>query len=141
MQAMEVETGEWLQKAYNDLRSARVLMRHEPPLLDTAAFHCQQATEKMLKGFLVSRGVLFEKVHSLPYLVNLCAVEDEAFSTLHDSAEALTPFAVRVRYPGKGADPTLAEAEELLLKAETLWRFVLGRLPAALRTPFLSEGV
>lgn len=43
---------QWLIKARNDLRSAQRLLTAKPPLLDTAAYHCQQAAEKALKGYL-----------------------------------------------------------------------------------------
>ena len=45
-------TRNWLIKAQHDLASARVLATSNPPLLDTAIYHCQQAAEKSLKGFL-----------------------------------------------------------------------------------------
>jgi HEPN domain-containing protein len=44
---------EWLVKAERDLMSAEILLDHEPLVLDTACFHCQQAAEKALKAFLV----------------------------------------------------------------------------------------
>jgi hypothetical protein len=37
---------QWLQKAERDLASALRLLAGEPPFLDTAAYHCQQAAEK-----------------------------------------------------------------------------------------------
>ena len=40
----------WLIKAQRDLASARVLAANDPPLLDTAIYHCQQASEKAVKG-------------------------------------------------------------------------------------------
>jgi HEPN domain-containing protein len=55
------EIKEWLQKARNDLLSARILMQHDPPVLDTASFHCQQAVEKVLKAFLVWKAMPFEQ--------------------------------------------------------------------------------
>jgi len=66
------EVSEWLQKAEKDLLSARILLEHDPPVLETACFHCQQAVEKALKAYLVWKGVPFERVHSLPYLLDLC---------------------------------------------------------------------
>jgi hypothetical protein len=36
----------WLTKAQHDLASARVLSTTNPPILDTAIYHCQQAAEK-----------------------------------------------------------------------------------------------
>ncbi len=49
------EVLEWMEKADEDLEAARRLLSGEP-LTAPAAFHCQQASEKALKAFLVSRG-------------------------------------------------------------------------------------
>lgn len=55
----------WLIKAQRDLASARVLMETTPPLLDTAIYHCQQAAEKAVKGYLVFCDQEFERVHDI----------------------------------------------------------------------------
>lgn len=47
----------WFRKAESDLADARRTVASEGPY-DTACFHAQQAAEKYLKGFLVSRGGL-----------------------------------------------------------------------------------
>lgn len=57
------EIRQWLFKARHDLRSASRLFTDEPPILDTAAYHCQQAAEKALKAFLVLHDVQFSKIH------------------------------------------------------------------------------
>jgi len=57
----------WLTKAERDLASARVLMGSTPPLLDTAVYHCQQAAEKAVKGYLVFCDQEFERVHDIRY--------------------------------------------------------------------------
>ena len=59
------EAGQWLIKADHDLRSAKCLMEGEPPLLDTAVYHCQQAVEKSLKAFLALNAVPIQRVHIL----------------------------------------------------------------------------
>jgi HEPN domain-containing protein len=40
-------------------------MASDPPLPEIAAFHCQQAVEKLLKGFLVLGGINFRRTHEL----------------------------------------------------------------------------
>ncbi len=53
--------------------------RHKPnPCFDTAIYHCQQATEKEAKGFLVSRGLAFEKVHNVSLLVELATKSEHS---------------------------------------------------------------
>jgi HEPN domain-containing protein len=51
----------WLRVARSDQRVARVCLDLDPPACDAAAFHCQQAAEKLLKGFLVQAGIDFSE--------------------------------------------------------------------------------
>jgi HEPN domain-containing protein len=76
------EVQEWLQKAHSNLLSARILLAHDPPVFDTACFHCQQAVEKALKAFLVWKEVPFEKVHSLVYLLDLGVAQEPGARSL-----------------------------------------------------------
>ena len=123
------EVREWLQNAKDDLFSAQILIEHDPPVLDTACFHCQQAVEKSLKAFLVWKAVYFEKVHSLPYLLDLCEVQDPGVASFRERVEALAPYAVEIRYPGKVIEVSPKEAQEALTTAELVWDFVLSFLP------------
>ena len=141
MNPKRAEGKEWLYKGSNDLISARVLLEHEPPLLETACFHCQQAVEKTLKAFLVWKGVRFEKVHSLTYLLDLCEAEELEFTSLRARAETLAPFAVEIRYPGEMTEVPREEAQGALATAKTVWNFVLNLLPHELHpSPAEEEG-
>ncbi|MCH8805254.1 MAG: HEPN domain-containing protein [Planctomycetes bacterium] len=121
---------EWVRKARNDLETARrVMVDTNAPILDTGCFHCQQTVEKLLKAFLLWRGVESPKVHTLGVLFDLVRQQDEAFETIRDACEWLTRFAVQVRYP-HGRDPSPQKAREALAAAETAYEFVLERLPA-----------
>ena len=134
-----IELREWLQKGRNDLFSAQIPLAHDPPVLDTAAFHCQQAVEKVLKAFLIWRSVPFEKVHSLVYLLDLCEQQEPSFASLRGGAEALAPYAVAMRYPGEVMEAEEGEVQEALATAETSWAFVLDLLPSELRLEFESR--
>src|SRR5919199_4528664 len=46
------DTRGWIERAVNDLRGAQIDLAASPPLVEDALFHCQQATEKLLKAFL-----------------------------------------------------------------------------------------
>jgi len=43
---------DWFEKAVHDLHGAEILMEHDGGN-DLVAFHCQQAMEKTLKGWLL----------------------------------------------------------------------------------------
>ena len=57
-----------LAVAHEDRRVAAVCLATDPPLRGVAAFHCQQAVEKLLKGFLTLAGKRSRKTHSLEQL-------------------------------------------------------------------------
>jgi HEPN domain-containing protein len=138
MKPSQDEVKEWLQKASLDLFSAKVLLEHDPPVPETAAFHCQQAVEKTLKALLVWVNVPFEKVHSLTYLLDLGEVEFPDLTFLRERVEELAPYAVEIRYPGGIPEISPDEAEQALDTAEAAWRFALDILPDEL-DPSLPE--
>ncbi len=77
-----VEVAAWLAKAADDLRAAALDLQAAPPLLSDAAFHCQQAAEKAMKGLFVHDGVAFGKTHDLRAL-------GDRLVTLHPELESL----------------------------------------------------
>ncbi len=47
----------WLAAADDDLRATRGCLHGPEPTPTSAAYHCQQAAEKLLKAVLVSAGI------------------------------------------------------------------------------------
>src|SRR2546421_7644010 len=88
----------WMVKAWRDLESARRVAAGQPPLLDIAVYHCQQAAEKAVKAFLIHHGARYERTHDIEVLVDLASAIEPTFSQLADPADALTPYASRFRY-------------------------------------------
>ncbi|HEX6012053.1 MAG TPA: HEPN domain-containing protein [Geminicoccaceae bacterium] len=60
----------WLARAEHDLEAARILLPLGEGQLDNAAFHLQQAAEKVLKCILAGGGRHFRKVHGLGELAS-----------------------------------------------------------------------
>lgn len=123
------EVRAWLTKASHDLRAADYLAQAEEPLFDIVVYHCQQAMEKAVKGFLTSRSFPFPKTHALTLLVEQATDQEPGFSELLDHAESLSPFAWRFRYPGDVVEPEEAEARRALELAREALEFVLGHVP------------
>ncbi len=113
----------WLAKAERDLENARLLIRDQKRLLDIASYHCQQAAEKALKGFLTARDTVFPKTHALGELIDLCGGIQPTFEQLRSHAEILSPLAHEFRYPGDSSEPTPEEAAQALAMAEEVYRF------------------
>ncbi len=99
---------QWIERAEADLKAAEILIEADPLILDIACFHCQQAVEKFLKGYLVFNDVEFPFTHSLEYLLQLCSESDNEFSALEIGN--LTQFAVRMRYPHDSFAPDKTES-------------------------------
>jgi len=56
---------QWIEKARSDLLNADNNLAARKVPYDTVCFHCQQAAEKLLKGFLVARGCEYPITHNL----------------------------------------------------------------------------
>ena len=119
---------EWIAKAKRDLEAAKRMIVCVDPLLDTGAYHCQQAAEKALKGWLTFRSVSVTKTHDLVHLVRECVKLDIDFQCLLEMADFLSPFAVDFRYPGDMFAP-LEEAEMALRAAEKIVITISGKNP------------
>lgn len=77
----------WLLKAYSAWDTARQIGGLPDGHLDAATYHCQQAAEKTLKGFLVFHGRPFEKVHDLGKILEQAILVNPAFQELADAAD------------------------------------------------------
>lgn len=124
----QAEVKRWLVKARHDWSAVEKILTPDCEELDVAAFHCQQAVEKILKAFLVCQCIDFEKVHDLGRLLDHCASFDSEFERLRDAIEPLTIYAVAFRYPGP-AEPSLENVKAAMLVIEQVWQFVCERLP------------
>ena len=82
------ETKVWLDRSHRDLRSARLLVdggEHAEAL-----FHCQQAAEKAVKGFLTFHQRLFRKTHDISELGPDCLAIDASLEAALAQADALS---------------------------------------------------
>ncbi len=90
---------EWFDIADTDLTSAEFLQKMRPMPCEIICYHCQQAAEKQLKGFLVLQGEPITKTHDLTLLSEKCSSFDDDFKTVADDCLMLTDYGVNVRYP------------------------------------------
>jgi len=90
---------EWLKFAAADIDTVLLLKEMRPQHREIICYHCEQAVEKYLKGFLVFMEQMPPKTHDLTLLCNLCSEHDSNFSSLLSSCNYLTDFAVQPRYP------------------------------------------
>jgi HEPN domain-containing protein len=92
---------DWLTRAGHDLQAARTLEAGKEPLLDMAIYHCQQAAEKAVKGWLQSQDDPFPKTHDIKDLVAQAAKWHGDFNQFAKAAAVLTPYVSAFRYPAR----------------------------------------
>ena len=63
------------------------------------AFHCQQAIEKALKGYLLFKTGRHFDGHNLTYLCRQAVQQDEMFTEWLDESAALNNLYIETRYP------------------------------------------
>ena len=128
-------TRDWLTKATHDLQNAQIVSAAADAPLDTAIYHCQQAAEKSLKGWLAWRGITLAKTHDLIQLVAEAADVTPDFVKFEQAAEILTPYVSAFRYPGLTDEPmpSRAEFDAALQHAQAIYDFVVNLLPSEAR--------
>jgi len=92
---------EWIEIADNDFDSAVLLNEAVRKHHEIICYHCSQAVEKYLKGYLVSMDIVPKKTHDLRYLNSLCIELDVNFESIITECAFLNKFANDIRYPHK----------------------------------------
>lgn len=101
---------QWRIKAEHDLKIVERTIALPDPLTDVLSFHCQQAAEKYLKLYLVSKGIELKKTHDIGFLIGECMKVNPVFKEILDSA-FLSLYAVETRYPDDFYMPPLQELQ------------------------------
>ena len=115
----------------HDLDTARQISGLPDGHLDAAIYHCQQAAEKAVKGFLAFHNHRLERSHDIERLVTLASGYEPGFANWVDAGITLTPYAMFYRYPGASGvlEPSRTEFDEALEAATGLVGYVLSLLP------------
>jgi len=92
---------EWFQIADDDFYSAQILNEQGRKSHEIICYHCAQAVEKYLKGYLVYQNEIPEKTHNLTYLGRVCIDKDDNFANVKFEFDFLNRYANDIRYPHK----------------------------------------
>lgn len=99
----------WLATVETDLKTVRNCLRGPDPTAAGAAYHCQQAAEKIVTAVLVSSQIHPPKSHDIGGLIDSLAVTHPLRQILLPLAR-FTLYAWAFRYPSPGPmEPSLPE--------------------------------
>ncbi|HBF36844.1 MAG TPA: DNA-binding protein [Firmicutes bacterium] len=89
---------DWLAMAKKDFHAAQVLFEHN---IDNSlvCFHCQQAIEKYLKGYLLKNSKLLCEGHGLIKLCKMCEQFNEHFQIYLKDVAFINEYYIETRYP------------------------------------------
>lgn len=120
---------DWLTKANRDLETAYLNHRHGG-YTDTTCYFCHQTVEKILKSFLLAKGIKFlPQTHVLSSLLSLCEEKDKAFSRFRENCQILDGYYIETKYPAAPpADYPKEEAKVAIEKAKGIFEFVKKKL-------------
>ena len=112
---------DWYEKARQDFRGAQILFKYGDDYA-IVAFHCQQAIEKALKGYILQKSGTLLDGHSLVYLCRRAAKLDEGVKRFMKDCAFVNQFYIETRYPAdvtevleeEDARECLSTAEEML---------------------------
>lgn len=117
---------DWFGKGNADIQTVEILLEHGGDM-GVAASHIQQAIEKYLKGYLISKGWELKKTHDLAELLDHVVEHDPEFEKFRGLCEESTAFYFESRYPFFQEGPKKEEIESTLKKSKDLIEAVLKR--------------
>ncbi|MBI2231302.1 MAG: HEPN domain-containing protein [Deltaproteobacteria bacterium] len=88
---------DWLALAEKDLQRVTRSLRDKDPEL--AAFCLQQAVEKFLKAYLLSKGWKLRRIHDLEALLDDAIAYDSSLDQFRNACQKITNYYVVERYP------------------------------------------
>jgi HEPN domain-containing protein len=119
------EFEKWFRKAESDLLVIKNNLSSNEVPIDACCFHAQQAAEKYLKAYLVSKLVIFPKTHDLQSLLNLCIEINDSFNEIGEASLRLSDFAIGPRYPDAFDDLSIDDAINAEKDARQIKEFIL----------------
>jgi len=88
---------DWYRIGEKELKRARMLF--DAGDLEGAGFNIQQALEKYLKGWLLSKGWELKRIHDLETLLNEAIKYESSFEQFRISCQKITQYYIEERYP------------------------------------------
>ncbi len=113
---------DWFRVAEKDLKRVERALASGEPDIELAAFYLQQSVEKLLKGFLLSKGWTLRRIHDLEALLDDAKAHDPDLEKLRPLLQTITKYYLVERYPlSADSDVTEGEVRESLVVVQDLF--------------------
>lgn len=117
---------DWFRIAEKDFKRAQQLLKLEDP--EGAGYNLQQAVEKYMKGFLLSKGWQLKRVHDLELLLNDASKYESTLEEFRDLCQKITDYHLLNRYPlptsitltTRQVQSSIAQARKFIARLQTL---------------------
>lgn len=129
-------TSRWLHEARDSLWRAEGAVSESSSLLEGAMYHCQQAAQHALKGFLIWHDYPFRHSHELQLLCADSVLVDPTLDPLVAGVPSMAKWDMLGRHFTRGTTLTKGQAEEALMVVRHLYEAILQRLPEAAHPAF-----
>lgn len=100
---------DWFRIGDKEIKRAEILLGFND--LEGAGFNIQQALEKYLKGFLLSKAWSLRKIHELDVLLNDAIVYEPSLVMFREACLKITEYYLEERYPS--TEPSQLRTEEV----------------------------
>lgn len=118
----------WFEKADHDLGAAFIMLR-DGSFNDTICFHTEQAVEKAIKGFMVSKGIIPERIHNLVKLSEKIKPLLPEIVDYEKEIAILNDYYISSRYPSDApVEYSKQEAKEAIEYAKEIVKFIKSKI-------------
>lgn len=110
---------EWFKKAEHDLATVEMII-NTSGYPDVAGVLLQQALEKYLKGYLISRGWRLAKIHNLEDLLDEAVKHNKKYEKFYDLVTIITGYYFEEKYPFGKSEVSLEEIKKQMPEVKDL---------------------
>jgi len=137
MRTDENNPADWFSHAIERLYASDILRATEGPS-SSASYLLHQSIERLLKGYLISKGWRLEKTRDLCCLVREAVKTNPEFEKYYDMSEALTRDFRSQQFPGGDTTNFVLRYDECRERSEEIFKLV-GVQPRACALTFKTD--
>ena len=116
---------EWFNQALKDVQGAEILFEHGADY-GLVCFHCQQAAEKYLKGYLIYKSGRLYEGHSLVKLCKLAMKYENGFNRFLKDCSFVNSYYIETRFP---AEEPMHVTNDEVVECIRIAKEIMGHIP------------